>query len=72
MTSVERVLEYSRLEEEKDTTKPVVEIPKNWPPMGGIEFRSVTLRYGPHAEPVLKDLSFTIRAKVGPNQFQAY
>ncbi|XP_029718005.2 ATP-binding cassette sub-family C member 4-like [Aedes albopictus] len=63
MTSVERVLEYSRLEEEKDTTKPVVEIPKNWPTMGGIEFRSVTLRYGPHAEPVLKDLSFTIRAK---------
>ncbi|EAT33898.1 AAEL013833-PA, partial [Aedes aegypti] len=63
MTSVERVLEYSRLDEEKDTTKPAMEISQNWPQEGSVEFRSVTLRYAPHAEPVLKGLSFEIKAK---------
>lgn len=63
MTSVERVLEYSRLDEEKDTIKPAMEISQNWPQKGSVEFRSITLRYAPHAEPVLKRLSFEIKAK---------
>lgn len=67
MTSVERVLEYSRLEEEEDEeeTPSKVLVPEMWPEKGEIVFRNVSVRYSPQAEPVLKELTFEIKAKVG-------
>ncbi|XP_065085908.1 ATP-binding cassette sub-family C member 4-like [Ochlerotatus camptorhynchus] len=64
MTSVERVLEYSRLEEEDDEETPSNDnVPEKWPQEGGIVFRNVSLRYSPQAEPVLRELTFEIKAK---------
>ena len=66
MTSVERVLEYSKLKPEQDVTEPATEnIPDSWPQQGGVVFQNVSLQYSPKAEPVLKDLSFEIKPKVG-------
>lgn len=56
--SVERVIELLELEEE-----PVGDIdpPAAWPAYGDdITFEDVTLRYAPHLEPSLSDVSFTI------------
>nr|CAD7256242.1 unnamed protein product [Timema shepardi] len=68
MTSVERVLEYTKVEHEPafDSTedkKPS----KAWPSEGNISFNSVFLRYDKHEKPVLKNLNFNIRSseKVG-------
>ena len=64
MTSVERILEYTKvpqeppLESEKDK-KP----PAEWPSEGCVEFKNVCLRYSPGGEIVLKNLSFTVRPK---------
>lgn len=68
MTAVERILEYSSLEEEpminstSDNQPPDV-----WPSGGKIEFRNVSLKYMPHLPSSLKNLNFTImpREKIG-------
>lgn len=68
MTSVERVNQYSQIDQERslesDTNK---KPPLNWPSSGKIEFKNVYLNYGPLEPPVLKNLSFNIepREKVG-------
>lgn len=56
MTSVERVLEYTIIEQEKDTGK----IEENWPIKGDVAFENVTLRYESAAKPVLENISFVI------------
>lgn len=68
MTSVERVLEYSNLEQEP----PLESLPNKkptptWPEKGEINFIKVFLRYCLKDPPVLKNLNFTIRPleKVG-------
>ena len=40
---------------------------ENWPSQGVVEFKNVTLKYRPTTEPVLRNLSFIIKAgmKVG-------
>jgi ATP-binding cassette subfamily C (CFTR/MRP) protein 1 len=40
---------------------------ENWPSQGVVEFKNVTLKYRPTTEPVLRNLSFVIKAgmKVG-------
>lgn len=66
LMSVERVLEYSSLDsEEKSDLK--LSVPELWPVNGKIEFRQVTLRYSPHSEPILRNISFIIKPeeKVG-------
>ncbi|XP_063925187.1 probable multidrug resistance-associated protein lethal(2)03659 isoform X2 [Zophobas morio] len=61
MTSVERVVEYTKLEPESDQgTK---QISKEWPATGKIEFNTVSLRYSSQDPWVLKKLTFDIRAK---------
>ncbi|KAK4169958.1 putative ATP-dependent permease [Cladorrhinum sp. PSN259] len=56
--SVERVVELLKLEKESDGS---VLPPAAWPVYGDdIVFDDVTLRYAPHLEPVLKDVTFTI------------
>ncbi|XP_074031100.1 LOW QUALITY PROTEIN: probable multidrug resistance-associated protein lethal(2)03659 [Leptinotarsa decemlineata] len=61
MTSVERVQEYADLKHEAENM--VRPTPKNWPEAGDIEFRNLNLRYSPTDPYVLKNLSFSIKAK---------
>lgn len=64
MTSVERVLEYSRLPSEPplesaSDKKP----PLSWPEIGRVQFQNVYLKYGPEEPPVLRNLNFTVEPK---------
>lgn len=67
IVSVERVNEYTELQEEGPYDVPSKRIPKQWPHEGAIEFRSVVLRYRAGLDPVLKGISFKVqpREKVG-------
>ncbi|KNC46638.1 ATP-binding cassette transporter [Thecamonas trahens ATCC 50062] len=66
MNSVERIDEYTRLPQEA-----AAEVepgpPRGWPRTGAIEFKNVELRYRPELDPVLKGLSFKVKAgeKIG-------
>lgn len=67
MTSVERILEYQRLETEAEAeTRPEVQLPKDWPASGELAFERLVLEYVP-GRPVLKGVSFKVDAgsKVG-------
>ncbi|ORY62344.1 ABC transporter [Pseudomassariella vexata] len=56
--SVERVVELLDIEEEPSGD---VEPPASWPAYGDdIRFDSVTMRYAPHLDPSLSDITFTI------------
>ncbi|XP_072300703.1 ATP-binding cassette sub-family C member 4-like isoform X3 [Eucyclogobius newberryi] len=66
MTSVERVVEYAKLESEaswETDTRP----PSDWPKTGSITFDKVNFSYGPSKPFVLKNLNITFssREKVG-------
>ncbi|XP_011702530.1 PREDICTED: probable multidrug resistance-associated protein lethal(2)03659 [Wasmannia auropunctata] len=68
MTSVERILEYSKMDSEPPLESAPGKKPKSdWPQEGRIEFKNVFLRYAPLEPPVLKNLSFVIfpREKIG-------
>ncbi|XP_025993846.1 probable multidrug resistance-associated protein lethal(2)03659 [Solenopsis invicta] len=68
MTSVERILEYNKVESEPPLESAPGKKPNaEWPPEGKIEFKNVFLRYAPLEPPVLKNLSFVIlpREKIG-------
>ena len=68
MTSVERVLEYNRIEHERTLESEPNKKPKpHWPPEGEIKFVRLFLKYFPDDPPVLKNLNFTIKPleKVG-------
>ncbi|KAB0802273.1 hypothetical protein PPYR_04459 [Photinus pyralis] len=68
MTSVERVVEYSHIEHERDFDSPPGKKPHpEWPENGEIRFINLFLRYFPQDPPVLKNLNFTIKPleKVG-------
>ncbi|XP_014258970.1 probable multidrug resistance-associated protein lethal(2)03659 isoform X2 [Cimex lectularius] len=68
MTSVERVMEYTSLEQEPPLESPPDKRPKeSWPENGKIEFKNLSLRYSPLDPWVLRDLNFTIEPneKVG-------
>ncbi|GAB1868435.1 Multidrug resistance-associated protein [Camponotus japonicus] len=68
MTSVERILEYSKVDSEPPLESTPDKKPKSeWPEEGKIEFKNVYLRYAPLEPPVLKNLSFVIhpREKIG-------
>ncbi|RZC33610.1 ABC tran domain containing protein, partial [Asbolus verrucosus] len=63
MTSVERILEYSELEQEIDGGN----FPGQWPNGGNIELQSVSMRYSPDNPMVLQNVFFKVRSgeKVG-------
>lgn len=59
MTSVERTLEYTAIEHEKDTGTTL----QNWPEKGNIRFSNVTLCYGFTSKPVLRNIDFAVNEK---------
>ncbi|CAK9805268.1 Probable multidrug resistance-associated protein lethal(2)03659 [Anthophora plagiata] len=64
ITSIERVLEYSNLEEEPFLDSiPEKKPPDEWPTKGLVEFKNVRLRYGPKSAYVLKGINFVIKPK---------
>lgn len=68
MTSVERILEYSKVDSEPPLESTPDKKPKSdWPQEGKVEFKNVYLRYSPLESPVLKNLNFVIypREKIG-------
>ncbi|XP_074597590.1 ATP-binding cassette sub-family C member 4-like [Brevipalpus obovatus] len=66
MTSVERVLEYTKLETEADLITDI-RPEANWPEKGAIKFENVTMKYPSAPKPALSDISIRIDAgeKVG-------
>lgn len=60
--SVERILEYSQLEPEKQPDV-LANVPAEWPTHGEIEFKKVFYRYAAEIEPVLRGLSFAVKPK---------
>ncbi|KAJ5665160.1 uncharacterized protein N7477_007608 [Penicillium maclennaniae] len=67
MNSVERVREYLEVEQEAasviEENRPTTE----WPSEGAVEFKGYTTRYRPDLDPVLKEISFSVKPgeKVG-------
>lgn len=64
MTSVERVLQYTDLDQEP---KPEKQPPSNWPSSGRVQFKQMSLRYDPNDPPILINLNIDIQPgwKVG-------
>lgn len=62
MTSVERVLEYTKLENEPEREEPPA-LPESWPREGKVSFKNVLLRYNDNEPYVLKNLTFTVEPK---------
>ncbi|XP_057653043.1 ATP-binding cassette sub-family C member 4-like [Diorhabda carinulata] len=61
LTSVERVLQYTKIDNEGPFETPKEKIPKNvWPIEGRVEFRDVSMKYVEDDPPVLKNLNFSI------------
>ncbi|XP_068628826.1 ATP-binding cassette subfamily C member 4-like [Battus philenor] len=67
LTSVERVLDYTRVESEQNLFEGPTPIPPTWPSEGRIVFQDVSLRYALDEAPVLKNLNLVIESgwKVG-------
>lgn len=68
MTSVERVLQYTKLDKEGPfETDPTKRPHRDWPQNGAVQFTKTSLRYVPEEAPVLRDLNFDIKPgeKVG-------
>ncbi|XP_017773823.1 PREDICTED: multidrug resistance-associated protein 4 isoform X1 [Nicrophorus vespilloides] len=63
MTSVERVVEYTNVEQEKSKFEGNAPLSKNWPKNGAIEFRKVSLKYSAEGQYVLKHISVDIKSK---------
>lgn len=59
MTNVERVLEYTNVDQEQTSGRR----PNNWPKEGRIEYSNVTLRYRDENAPILKNINFVIEPK---------
>ena len=60
MTSVERILEYTKLEPEVGDRKLEQSPPSTWPSCGAFEFRKLFMRYGPDMPFALKGISFKV------------
>jgi ABC-type multidrug transport system fused ATPase/permease subunit len=67
MASVERVVEYADEESEAPLVIPTKRPPANWPTAGEVVYENLTMSYRPDLPPVLRNLSFTLKAgeKVG-------
>ncbi|XP_072760244.1 probable multidrug resistance-associated protein lethal(2)03659 isoform X3 [Anoplolepis gracilipes] len=64
LTSIERILEYSHLEEEPMIdSKSETKLSDNWPMKGLVEFKNVNLKYSPQGDYILRDINFTVLPK---------
>lgn len=63
MTSVERVMEYTKLKPEADLENPEKKPPKGWPGSGSISLRDMSLRYSRESPLVLKEVSCDIKSE---------
>lgn len=63
IVSVERIMHYIELEPEAPAEIPETKPASSWPSAGEVEFRRYTTRYRPELDPVLNDVSFTIKPK---------
>lgn len=64
MTSVERILEYSKLPAEPNLERTNEnKVADNWPENGQVIFKDVTLNYDRQEKPALKNLDFTVEPK---------
>ena len=62
MNSVERVIEYLKLDVEEEDHEKGREAPAYWPSREGkVVVKNLTCRYAPQLDPVLKDVSFEIQ-----------
>lgn len=66
MTSVERILDYSKIEPE-GALESNYQFPKRWPQNGALSFQNVSLTYDSTKDPVLRNLNFDIKGgeKIG-------
>ena len=67
MTSVERVIEYTKVPSERSLESDpqlLKSLPSNWSRTGVIEFKNVGVKYSGEADLVLKNLNFKIHEKV--------
>ena len=63
MTSVERILQFTQLEQEdssEESTVGSMKLANSWPSKGKIEFKQFYLRYADDEEPVLKNVNIVI------------
>jgi ABC-type multidrug transport system fused ATPase/permease subunit len=67
ITSLERLLEYTRLHSEAPLEIPENDPESSWPQKGSIEFKNFTMSYRPDLDPVVRDLTFSVAAgeKIG-------
>ncbi|GJQ86453.1 hypothetical protein Trydic_g10360 [Trypoxylus dichotomus] len=61
MTAVERVVEYTSIENEDQQAFDKKAVPSYWPERGGIQFENVYLKYSANEPYVLKNLTFTVK-----------
>ncbi|XP_020706768.2 probable multidrug resistance-associated protein lethal(2)03659 [Athalia rosae] len=68
MTSVERVCQYSVVDQEPPLKTTVENLPpKDWPSSGKLEFKDLSMQYGPLEPLVLRNLNFVVESceKIG-------
>ncbi|XP_071820242.1 ATP-binding cassette sub-family C member 4-like [Apostichopus japonicus] len=63
MTSVERVIEYTKLKPEAPLETPETKPPTGWPGKGSISLRDMSLKYSSESPLVLKNVSCNIKSK---------
>ena len=63
MTSVERVMEYTNLEQETPPNDKTVAVPENWPKYGIITAEGLYYTHHPTLPYVLRKMNFCIRAE---------
>lgn len=63
MTSVERIVEYTQIDNETDHQTRLCIPDKKWPESGHIEFKHVKMRYDKSLPYILNDLNFVIKSE---------
>lgn len=70
MTSVERVLEYTHLKQERTEAQAIP--PPGWPTNGSLVFRDMSLFYDKNDKPALDQVTFDIQDKEKVSRIQIF